>query len=161
MAMAAKITRLPEEAFEELRGIAQKEIKETMTDSEIEEMGVNLLNLFDIITTQRWVPAGCQPNLQEAKALRFLREELGKGHSPSNRGLASAMIRPTRTRFLAMTSARAMPRPARGPFASTATRENTMADGRRRRRHSHHAGSSKSSVSTHGDPNSRWGRLME
>ena len=80
---------------------------------------------------------------------------------PAERGRASAMINPMRTRFRAITSARAIARPARGPLARMPTRENTIAAGLRRRRHTHHAGMNSRSTNTHGEPNSRCGKLMD
>ena len=50
-------------------------------------------------------------------------------------------------------SARVIPRPARGPLASAETREKMIAGRCLRRRHSHHAGSARSSGSAQAEAN--------
>jgi len=43
------IQSLSAEAMNELRAIVKKEIKEPMTDAEIEEMGISLLRMFALV----------------------------------------------------------------------------------------------------------------
>lgn len=83
--------RLSAEAMNDLRAIVQKEISESMTDEEIEDMGIKLLRLFSILVTQEPKPAGIQPTDQEQKALDFLDAEIKKSRSPSVRELARMM----------------------------------------------------------------------
>lgn len=48
--MTYKSTRLSAEAFEALRTIVESEIKELMTDEEIETMGMELLHLLSLLS---------------------------------------------------------------------------------------------------------------
>ena len=89
--MTYKPTRLSTEAFEELRTIVNYEIKEPMTNEELEEMGIDLLKLFDVLLTPEAKPAGNQPAEQEQKALAFLQDKISQGRSPSIRDLCKAM----------------------------------------------------------------------
>jgi len=67
--MTYKPTRLSAEAFEELRTIVKSEIKESVTDEEIEEMGIKLLTLFSTLLTPRAKVAEDRLTERERKAL--------------------------------------------------------------------------------------------
>jgi len=53
------IQSLSAEAMNELRAIVKKEIKEPMTDAEIEEMGISLLRMFALVIDPEWIRIAC------------------------------------------------------------------------------------------------------
>jgi len=94
--------RLSTQAFAELEAITLEEFGDTLSDQEIEDMGVRLLRLFDIMTKD--VPAPTPEKIvvtqQERKGLDFLRQEINCGRSPSVRAFAKAMgFRSSRSGF--------------------------------------------------------------
>jgi LexA DNA binding domain-containing protein len=89
--MTYKPTRLSAGAFKELRDIVEREIEKAMSDEEVEEIGINLLHLFDALALAKSAPAKSQPNEQERKALEFVQREIDGGRSPSVRDLSREM----------------------------------------------------------------------
>ena len=84
-------TQLSQEAFEELREIARAEIADPMTDPEIQEMGVNLLQIFKLLTRRPLEKNRPPLTEQESTALAFIRHEQDHGRTPSTRSLARTM----------------------------------------------------------------------
>ncbi len=71
-----------------------------MTDVEIEDMGVRLLHLFDILRQQKSEPKQIRATELELNAVKFLNEEIDAGRNPSIRALAKAMdFRSSRSGF--------------------------------------------------------------
>jgi len=89
--MTYKPKQLSAEAFEELRTIAREEIEELMTDEQIEQMGIDLLNLFSVLATPMEGMIRNKLNDHEFKALMFLKTEIDQNRSPSVRQLSKAM----------------------------------------------------------------------
>jgi sulfur relay (sulfurtransferase) DsrC/TusE family protein len=94
---------LSTKAFQELKQIVQKEYG-NMPDSEITEMGVRLLKLFDLLVTHG--PSAAReeqvaPSDQEFKALTYLHRVIyHEKRSPSVRDLCQAMdLRSSRSGF--------------------------------------------------------------
>ena len=84
------IQRLSAEAMNDLREIVKKEIKEPMTDEEIEEMGIGLLRLFSIVMDRPPVPFRVPLTEPEQKALDYINIERKEGREPTVRGIAMA-----------------------------------------------------------------------
>jgi hypothetical protein len=96
-----KPTRLPAEAFNQLRAIAKKEIKESMTEGETEKMGINILRLFDLPVVPDSAPPVNEVAEQEFKALKYLHCVIYHGEkSPSVRGITAGVgLRSARSGF--------------------------------------------------------------
>jgi len=99
--MEPRSTQLSPQAFADLKVITLKELGPDMTDGQIEEMGVNLLRLFDVLVTS---PAESTPQLklspEESKALEYIKGEIEQHRSPSVRDLSKAMgFRSSRSGF--------------------------------------------------------------
>jgi hypothetical protein len=99
--MKYKPIKLSAEAFNELRVIVEEEIEGSMMEAEIEEMGINILRLFDTLLSKKVIQSSViRPNEQELKALAFLQIAVQKGKSPSIRDLSLAMgFRSSRSGF--------------------------------------------------------------
>jgi hypothetical protein len=99
--------RLSPEAFTELRQIVHAELDESLSHTEIEEIGDRLLRLFSILTAEQ-APARLPPILltkQESQAFSFIAGELRKRKPPSARQVASALgLRSSRSGFLLIQS---------------------------------------------------------
>jgi hypothetical protein len=88
------------EAFEELRIIAREELGEQITDDGVEDIGIRLLKLFQILATYDASRPKVETTESEMKALTFLQKETGGGKSPSIRDLSKVMgFRSSRSGF--------------------------------------------------------------
>jgi hypothetical protein len=81
--------RLSAGAVKELREIYEDEFDDVLTDFEIEDMGVRLLSLFDILLNTPG-PVKIELTRQEQLALDYIHAETAAGGTPTVRGMAQA-----------------------------------------------------------------------
>ena len=83
---------LSDEEFQELKTIARKEYGDSLSDSEIREMGVRLLTLYGILTSKEPEFTRLDPSDADFRILKCLHRAIyHERTSPSVRDIASAM----------------------------------------------------------------------
>lgn len=92
--------RLSEKAFEELLVIVREEFGEQITDDDVEDIGIRLLQLYKFLATPDVSRSAIKMTESEARAVAFLQNANGNGNSPSIRNLCKAMgFRSSRSGF--------------------------------------------------------------